>query len=65
MILKEYIEEITMKYFKRWLIMLCECVEGLIGILSFGFIRLHLYKYAAMRLAEKYYGTYQFKSNKS
>jgi hypothetical protein len=37
-----------------------ELLEGLVGVLSFGFIRLGIYKQTALKLASKYYGTYRF-----
>jgi hypothetical protein len=50
-----------MKYILfRWVIMWSELLEGLVGVLSFGFIRLSIYKFTAMNLAREYHGTYKF-----
>jgi hypothetical protein len=49
-----------MKYLRRWIILWSELLEGLVGVLSFGFIRLKIYKKTAIKLASKYYGTYRF-----
>jgi hypothetical protein len=47
-------------YFRRWIIFWSEMLEGLVGVLTFGIVKLNIYGWMAKKMANKYFGTYKF-----